>query len=147
MPEHLILSQFINTNNSIFNTFWIISVIITAIIWLYYKHKERKVENAYQNLKIEPNQFEMFCFFIYGGKIGYTFKKLNFANFIQRYDYKKYKNNFILFSPVLIESDIAYEIAELIIKKLIRKEFIKKVETETINDEYELLIESTITIG
>jgi len=89
--DHPILSQYISTNSSLFIAFWIISLILTSFIWLHFSIKERKIERAYDYLKLEENQIEMYCFFIHNGNIGDTFKRINFVNFIQIYDYKKWR--------------------------------------------------------
>lgn len=158
--EHPVLGNIINPTNRIFTIVWITSILITGLIWLIARRKERMIEDGIKKLNIESVQNSILSQFIQSkewvaereNKTYITFTKDDIVKYFTQIDIRKLEVvhystkkiskqikhflNKVFGLEETIDIAIAQSLAEIISERLISKDIITEIQDGNLSTTY-----------
>lgn len=133
--NHPILGPYLKNNLKEFTYIWIMLIILTIYIFALLFQRQNKSIKLMNKIKSEQYQDRIFDEFM--NQFPYTYETFDKeVIFTYIYESINYRRVSIIDKDLVIDSDILYEVSDIIIKKALNKNIIEAVETNTIRDKY-----------
>lgn len=140
IADHLILGKWLNPSSTLFGIIWLEVLIITALFWVLGWWKGERQREFQESLKTELVQNRIFIDFLH------TYEKIEFAledlvDFLTKRRFRRYRFSFssILRNPREISISMAHTIAEIIIKRALSRQTIRKESIGQISETYKII--------
>lgn len=144
LSEHPVLGDLINVNSSLFNSIWFASLLFTALFWIIINQKEQKQKALLSRFNTESYQNNLFNEFIWEIQQDNVHYKGN-NSFISKDLFVKFLfSNFSRHRPIYflgsneIDNEVAQSVADIVFSRAEEKGLIKKVDTKSLIDQYEI---------
>lgn len=143
--EHPILNFLINTASPEFTMIWLISVLITGMLWLVSYTKEQRQEEFIKKINSKYFQNDLFSKFLrnHARHSSETLPPLVKEDFITELLYSFRRRNGLLFNSSEMDADIAESIADIVFTRAEEKGLIKKIESTLLEDQF-ILVEREV---
>lgn len=157
IKDHPILSRFISSGSVAFTVIWFYSVCITGGYWLLAKRRELRIEEATKKLGLEFIQNRLFNLFIKTraetketNNVGFTkdqlitfLTELDFFSLTLNPDHRQHFNPFEILLLIKrvdrnISLDVAQSLADIIIERAKKKNFLQLKADNNLVDTFEL---------
>lgn len=133
--NHPIIGPYFKAHLKEFTLIWIAVLIYTVVIFAYLALKQRESIKVMNMIKSEQYQDYIFDEFMYE----FIDKDKNFDKSMlinHMYEAIRFTKNSMFRRVETIESDILYEVSDIVIKKALNKNIIEEVKTNTLRDRY-----------
>ncbi|MEK4142110.1 hypothetical protein NST48_14235 [Paenibacillus sp. FSL M7-0547] len=145
VKEHPVLGQLFNIESLSFTVIWLYFVLFTSFLWYISYSVEQSQERFLLNINTAFYQNQIFRSFMFETVSNDTdsensepiiFTKEHFIHFLMRTERNR-KNTLVrLLHRPKMDTDIAESIADAVISKAEQKNLIKKVDSNSLEDEY-----------
>ncbi len=148
LAEHPVLGKWISLNDT-FAMLWLLALLFTALFWFISWIKEDRHKRYQENLKAELVQNNIFRTFIKNSK-SKTFTLEDIVQFIMKLNDGRIHNSKLIFfylAPFIVNSlkareidiSLAHTVAEIIIRRALSRQAIKKTRVGNISETYTLV--------
>ncbi|MDL4839239.1 hypothetical protein [Aquibacillus rhizosphaerae] len=156
ISEHPILGSLIEDYSTYFNILWFYSIMLTVVFWISIYQREQKQKTFLSMVNTESYQNEMFSNFIRKhqhlqrqyNENNLLISKEQFINYlIGERSYNKSRSRFFFFRPRELDIVVAQSITEIVFSRAEEKGIIKKIDTKSLLDQYEIETEFLTTFN
>lgn len=158
--DHPILSNFVKPTDWIFTLIWVLSMVITGLVWLITKRKERMVQEGIKKLNIESVQNSILSSFLSSkeysakkeNKTYITFSKDELVEYFSDTDIRKLERVYYFRNKIstrlkryinqvfgleeTIDIEIAQSLAEILTERLLSKKVVVEILEGNISSTY-----------
>ncbi len=140
IQDHPILGKWLDISSNFFQIVWLYVFAITILFWVISWMKEEKQKNFQESLKTEMVQNEIFRDFL-NNIDKKTFTIEDFVEYLMKKYFRRHSSPFLLIlgNPREISLSMAHTIADVIIKRGLSRQAIKKKSVGNISETYTLL--------
>lgn len=143
IKEHPILGNWLDPSSNIFAIMWLYALLITVVFWVLVWWREERQREFQESLKTEMVQNRIFRDFLSGfGKGNFALEDL--VEFLTERRFRRYRSPFlsILGNPREISLSMAHTIADVIIKRALSRQAIRKESIGQISEGYRIVAEN-----